>query len=77
MSHLNLTFKGTQSIRILAKPNSHFGHYFKIISVMQKHCLGGFVWVDTHNIEINKETRGFKRQTLLQYMHVPVFSVQM
>ena len=44
---------------------------------MQKHCLGGFVWVDTRNIEINKETRGFKRQTLLQYMHVPVFSVQM
>ena len=44
---------------------------------MQKHCLGGFVWVDTRNIEINKETRGFKSQTLLQYMHVPVFSVQM
>ena len=56
MSHLNLTFKGTQSIRILAKPNSHFGHYFKIISVMQKHCLGVFVWVDTRNIEINTET---------------------
>lgn len=56
MSHLNLTFKGALSIKILAKPNFHFGRYFKIINVMQKHCLGGFVWVDTRNIEINTET---------------------